>query len=736
MLTQLASPAQREKEKAFPCPKGLKECRFCKFLLLSVCEVWPCLYLKEAGTDSTMETKADPSSVTSDQGELGQQQISEAGRKKGGLITMPFIIANEALASVASTALSPNMILYLMQSYNLGVAKATNILFLWNGGSSFMPLVGAFLADSYLGRFLSICIGSIFSLMGIILLWLTAVIPQVRPPHCSSPLPQNCKQATSGQLSVLISAFVLMSLGAAGTASSSLAFGADQFKNYNDNYQKVLESFFSWYYATSAVAVVTSFTVMVYIQDHYGWKVGFGIPAGLMILATMSFFIASPLYVKTKASRSLLTGFAQVIVVSFKNRKLPLPPQNSDDIDVYHHQKDSKLNVPTDKLRFLNKACIIKNPELDIAPDGSASDPWSLCTIEQVEELKSLIKVIPIWSTGIMMSVTHNQGSFPLLQARTMDRHVTSGFQIPPGSFVMFMIASAIIWIVLYDRVLIPLASKIRGKPVRISPKNRIGIGLAISCLSLVSSALVETVRRRKAIQEGLQNKPLALVGMSAMWLVPHHVLGGIAEAFNKIGQNEFYYSEFPETMSSISVAILGLSGGASSLVASFVLNTVNDVTSRGGKESWISDNINKGHYERYYWLLVILSAGNVLYFLVCSWAYGPGVQKGSKVSEESKEEELTELGNGVGKEKQMEGSKEIPSKEKELTESRNGVGDKKEKEGSKEIPSKEKELTESSNIVGDEKEKEGSKEISLKEKEITELRNGVGDQKEKEGSK
>ncbi|KAJ7951745.1 Protein NRT1/ PTR FAMILY 1.2 [Quillaja saponaria] len=485
---------------------------------------------------STMETKAEPSAVTSDQGELGLQQVSvPEERKKGGLKVMPFIIANEAFASLATTALSPNMIQYLMQSYNLGVAKGTNILFLWNGGASFMPFVGAFVADSYLGRFLAISIGSIFNSWGCL------------------------------------------------------------------------------FY-------------------------------GLLFLATIFFFIASALYVKAKASSSLLTGFAQVLVAAFKNRKLTLPPQNSDGIGVYHHQKDSKLHAPTDKIRFLNKANVIKNPELDIAPDGSVSNPWSFCTIEQVEELKTLIKVIPIWSTGIMMSVNHSQGSFPLLQAKTMDRHVTSSFQIPPGSFVMFMIFSPIIWILLYDRVLLSLASKIRGKPVRISTKNRIGIGLFISCLSIVASALVEMVRRRKAIKEGHLNNPQALVNMSAMWLVPHHALGGIAEAFNRIGQNEFYYSEFPETMSSISVAITGLSGAASCLITSFILNIVNDVTSRGGKESWSSDNINKGHYDRYYWVLVILSAGNVLYFCVCGWAYGPVVQKGSKASEESKEEDLTDL--------------------------------------------------------------------------------------------
>lgn len=57
------------------------------------------------------------------------------------------------------------MILYLMRDYHFGVAKGTNILFFWNAATNFTPIVGAFLSDSYLGRFLTIGLGSICSLL-------------------------------------------------------------------------------------------------------------------------------------------------------------------------------------------------------------------------------------------------------------------------------------------------------------------------------------------------------------------------------------------------------------------------------------------------------------------------------------------------------------------------------------------------------------------------------------------
>lgn len=73
--------------------------------------------------------------------------------------------ANEAFEKVASYGLLPNMILYLMKDYYLSFANGTNIIFLWSAATNFMPILGAFLSDSYLGRFLTIGFGSIASLL-------------------------------------------------------------------------------------------------------------------------------------------------------------------------------------------------------------------------------------------------------------------------------------------------------------------------------------------------------------------------------------------------------------------------------------------------------------------------------------------------------------------------------------------------------------------------------------------
>ncbi|KAA3468227.1 protein NRT1/PTR FAMILY 1.2-like [Gossypium australe] len=466
-----------------------------------------------------------------------------------------------------------------------------------------------------------------------ILLWSTAIIPQARP-YCDQ-FNTICEAPATPQLLLLYCSLGLISIGAGGIRSSCMAFGADQLdKRNNPENTKTLQSFFGWYYATVTFSALIAVTLIVYVQDNLGWGMGFGIPVMLMFGSAVSFFLASSFYIKLKAKTSLLTGLAQVIVASFRNRHIELPSHATNE--VYHIRKGSMLQVPSEKLRFLNKSCVIKDPQEDLTSNGDASNPWSLCTVDQVEDLKALIRVMPLCSAGIMMSVNVYQGSFMVIQAGTMDRHVTPNFEIPAGSFSMFMMISIVVWIPFYDRIVLPLASKIKGKPVRLGLKQRMGIGLLCSGASMVASAIVEYTRRKIVIEEGLTDEPPAVVHMSALWILPFYILGGLAEAFNGIGQIEFCYSELPKTMSTIAANIYGFGTFISNLVASFITSMVDNVTKRGG-ESWISSNMNKGHYDYYYCLLAGLSMLNFIYFLACCKAYGPCHGDNKNQAEKSK---------------------------------------------------------------------------------------------------
>ena len=71
--------------------------------------------------------------------------------------------ANETFEKVASFGLQA-MILYLILEYNMDSATGAIELFQWSAISNLITIIGAFLSDSYLGRFRVIAYGTISSL--------------------------------------------------------------------------------------------------------------------------------------------------------------------------------------------------------------------------------------------------------------------------------------------------------------------------------------------------------------------------------------------------------------------------------------------------------------------------------------------------------------------------------------------------------------------------------------------
>ncbi|MCL7051256.1 hypothetical protein MKW94_012564, partial [Papaver nudicaule] len=71
---------------------------------------------------------------------------------------------NEAFEKVATYGLTANMILYLLGVYHMEVVTAAQALFLWTAISYFLPIVGALVADSYLGKYWVIVLASLSSL--------------------------------------------------------------------------------------------------------------------------------------------------------------------------------------------------------------------------------------------------------------------------------------------------------------------------------------------------------------------------------------------------------------------------------------------------------------------------------------------------------------------------------------------------------------------------------------------
>ncbi|MED6164484.1 hypothetical protein PIB30_090528, partial [Stylosanthes scabra] len=96
---------------------------------------------------------------------LSKTTSNTTNNHKGGIRTLPFIIANEAFEKLASIGLVPNMILYLTRVYGMETAAATNFLLLWSAAANFTPLIAALLADSFVRQYSMIAFGSLAILL-------------------------------------------------------------------------------------------------------------------------------------------------------------------------------------------------------------------------------------------------------------------------------------------------------------------------------------------------------------------------------------------------------------------------------------------------------------------------------------------------------------------------------------------------------------------------------------------
>ena len=193
-------------------------------------------------------------------------------------------------------------------------------------------------------------------------------------------------------------------------------------------------------------------------------------------------------------------------------------------------------------LRVLNKGALLRDG--DINDDGSARNSWELCSIQQIEEVKCLIRIVPICISGIVCFIAlvqqYTSASF---QALTMDCHLGTHFEIPPGSVISISFIALTAFLPIYDRILVPIARRFTRVESGITLLQRQGIGLVISPISMVVAGLVEHKRRNSALSNGGKSP------MSVLWLAPQLILMGIAEAFNAVGQIEFYNKQFPEQM-------------------------------------------------------------------------------------------------------------------------------------------------------------------------------------------
>ncbi|KAK6151355.1 hypothetical protein DH2020_013990 [Rehmannia glutinosa] len=549
-----------------------------------------------------------------------KNDVNVKQKQLGGVRTMPFILANEVCDRFAGVGFHANMMTYLTQVLNLPLVKASNTISNFGGTSSFTPIIGAFVADSFLGRYWTIIIGSIIYVLGMVTITISAVLPHLRPPPC--PTQENCQEASNTQLWVLYIALLLTSLGTGGIRPCVVTFAADQFDMTKSKIESRSWNFFNWYYFCMAVASLLALTVVVYIQDNIGWGWGLGIPTIAMGLSLVAFILGAPLYKKIKPGGSPFVRVTQVIVAAVRKRKVVKSAESSA---LYENRElDAGISINgrllhSNQFKWFDRAAILSNSDIN---GSKQPNLWRLATVHRVEELKTIIRMLPIWAAAILLVASQSHlNSFTLQQARSMDRQLSPSFQIPPATMSIFTTLTVLIALPLYERLFVPFSRIFTKNPTGITCLQRMGIGFSINIFATIVSAVIEIKRKGVAADHDLLDKPTLVIPISVFWLVPQYCLHGLAEVFMSVGHLEFLYDQSPESMRSTAIALYWIAIAIGNYVSTLMVSLVHKYT--GEARNWLPDrNLNRGKLENYYWLVTGVQVVNLIYYVICAWFY------------------------------------------------------------------------------------------------------------------
>ncbi|KAL1371221.1 hypothetical protein HN51_001445 [Arachis hypogaea] len=555
--------------------------------------------------------------------------------KTGGWAAAAMILGGEACERLTTLGIAVNLVTYLTGTMHLRNAASANIVTNFLGTSFMLCLLGGFLADTFIGRYLTIAIFATVQATGVTILTISTIIPGLHPRKCKDPS-TPCVPASNTQLMVLYLALYTIALGTGGLKSSVSGFGSDQFDESNKGEKGQMTKFFNWFFFFISIGSLLAVTVLVYIQDNFGRDWGYGICACAILCGLVVFLSGTRRYRFKKLVGSPLTQIAVVFVAAWRKRRLELPSDSSllfnvDDIISDEAISKKKQMLPhTKQYRFLDKAAI--RDSNTVGGETTAERKWYLSTLTDIEEVKMVLRMLPIWATTIMFWTIYAQMStFSVSQATTMDRHIGKSFQIPAASLTVFFVGSILLTVPVYDRVVVPIMRKSLKNPQGLTPLQRIGVGLVLSIFAMVAAALTEIKRLRVAESHGLDHDDASkVVPLSVFWLIPQFFFVGSGEAFTYIGQLDFFLRECPKGMKAMSTGLFLSTLSLGFFFSSLLVTIVDKVT--GTRKPWLADNLNKGKLYNFYWLLATLSAFNVVIFLLCSKWY---VYKDKRLAEE-----------------------------------------------------------------------------------------------------
>ncbi|KAF8354384.1 pept-1 [Pristionchus pacificus] len=321
------------------------------------------------------------------------------------------------------------------------------------------PLLGSIIADGYIGKFWTIFSVSILYTIGQITLAIAST--------------QNWTSSIHPWLD--LTGLVIIGFGTGGIKPCVSAFGADQF---DKGQERMLSIYFSmFYFSINAGSMISTFISPIFrAQPCLGqdscYPLSFGVPAVLMVVATIIFMIGSPWYRKNPPTENVFGEIARLVGGAISN-------------------KFSKRNAGPTK-HWLEHYLDTHNCENDpkcMALKGTKKKTQHLCQKKQyVADVVALFKLIIMFlPVPMFWALYDQQGSIWLLQGIQMDCDVF-GILLLPDQMQTLNAVLILVFIPLFQVIVYPLFSKC----FNITPLRKMVIGGWLASLSFLITGFVQ----------------------------------------------------------------------------------------------------------------------------------------------------------------------------------------------------------------------------------------------------
>ncbi|NWR88088.1 S15A1 protein, partial [Furnarius figulus] len=312
------------------------------------------------------------------------------------------------------------------------------------------PILGAIIADSWLGKFKTILSLSIVYAIGQTVLSVGSI--SELSDHNQDGSPDNI----SLHIALSMIGLILIALGTGGIKPCVSAFGGDQFE---DDQEEARSTFFSLFYLSINAGSLISTLVTPNIRaaqcgihtKQECYPLAFGIPAILMAVSLIVFVSGSKMYKKVKPQGNVMLQVCKCIGFAIKNR-----------------------------FRHRSKQFPKREHWLDWA-----SEKYDKRLIDQIKMvLKVLFLYIPL---PMFWALFDQQGSRWTLQATVMNGDF--GLQVQPDQMQIVNPILIVIMVPVVDYVVYPLIKKCK---INFTPLRKMTVGMFLASMAFVAAALVQ----------------------------------------------------------------------------------------------------------------------------------------------------------------------------------------------------------------------------------------------------